>query len=314
MSLTDFALSFDFEVPTNEINANFTLSYKQNASNTTIKSPGLNNVIFGDKISTEIASINNAFDAVKNASSYSLGVTVKNEFDPGWNVSATKDSYTATMFKNTYDVDDSAFTAFNHSFEYKTHHDTDGKETYKYTIGNLADGSVYLISRKGTNTQTAVDNISANSQFEWLTSSFRFDSTAVEAMVKNVSGTTVTYDIYLKNDATLAVNDNVAIMINSNEAEGVVDVNNYFNANDYNIKESTMTVVINAGGIETVSSNTKIQYTPTNGDYIDKVVTLTDSISLTVNEKLSDAKDYKSPEKLKAAIGKSLNDNSFYIN
>lgn len=61
----------------------------------------------------------------ENQNTYSIDVSAINDFDPGWNITATVDKYIARMYKNT--TDDGRID-FNHSFVYKAHTDEDGKE------------------------------------------------------------------------------------------------------------------------------------------------------------------------------------------
>ena len=67
---------------------------------------------------------------------------------------ATVDKYTGRLYKNT--IEENVW--FNHSYVYKAHHEEDGAETYKYTVGNIQDGSVHLVSRKGKNDITPVES------------------------------------------------------------------------------------------------------------------------------------------------------------
>ena len=87
--------------------------------------------------------------ALKDSDAYSLDVSAVNDFDPSWRISATVDKYNARLYKNT----DGTEVYFNHSYEYKAHHETDGAETYKYTLGNVIgdEAGVYIVSRKGSN-------------------------------------------------------------------------------------------------------------------------------------------------------------------
>lgn len=313
--LNDFALSAEVAFPVNGVNVKLALNYSQVAKSGDITMPNVGGLIFDESaIQQELSTINAAVTALKNASSYSLDVEAKNQFDPGWNVTATTDRYTARMYKNTYNLDGNSFTAFNHSYEFKTHHEADGAETYKYTIGNIQDGSVHLISRKGSNTITELEGVTVDGQFDWLTEAFLYNASDVDCIYKKTSGNAVTYEIYLKNEATVAVNGKVSDMINSNEAEGVVAVNNYFDNSDYEVKESALTIELSGGVLNKISAETEIKYYPIGGEYSDKRITLTDTLELNVNKNLSDAKQYEAPKNTTTTLGKyGLNNSKFYI-
>ena len=313
--LNDFALSAEISVPVSPATVTLTLNYSQVGSSSAITLPALGSVII-DKtaIASELATINNAIQAVKTSADYSLDLEAKNQFDPGWNVRATTDKYTARMYKHTYTLDDADFVAFNHSYEYKTHHEEDGAETYKYTVGNIKDGTVHLVSRKGSNTITDMENVSADTQFDWLTEAFTYTADEVDCIRKETKGSTVTYALYLNNASTVAVNQKVSDMINSNDAEGVIAVDNYFDDSDYDIKESSLTIVLNSGKLGTVEAETEIKYNPTAGEYTQKRITLTDNLTLAVNQNLTEAKKYEAPKSTTTSLGSyGLNNAKFYI-
>jgi len=313
--LNDFSLSAAVQFPVKGVDVTLTLTYSQVAATSSISLPRMNNVILDrTQIATEMQKINDAIEALGQSNTYSLDLLARNEFDPGWNVTATVDKYTARMYKHTYDLDGEQFAAFNHSFEYKTHHETDGSETYKYTIGNIKDGSVHQISRKGSNTITALDGVSCESQFNYLTGTFVFDADKVDCIKKETSGNVTKYTVYLKESASLSIGDKVVGLINSNEADGVIEVNNYFDESDYLIKESVLTVTMSSTSLQTIEAETKIKYNPLTGDYADKRITLTDSLTLEVNKHLSDAQEYTAPKSTTTSLGSyGLNNAKYYI-
>ncbi|MBO4534554.1 MAG: hypothetical protein J5755_01300, partial [Clostridia bacterium] len=200
--LNDFSLSAAVQFPVKGVDVALTLTYSQVGSTTAISLPRMSNVIINrGQIASEMSTINNAIYDLSQSEAYSLDLLARNEFDPGWNVRATVDKYTARMYKHTYELDDAQFTAFNHSYEFKTHHEEDGAETYKYTIGNIQDGSAHLVSRKGSNTITALGSVTAESQFNYLTGAFLFDADNVDCIQKETSGGVTVYTVYLKENA-----------------------------------------------------------------------------------------------------------------
>lgn len=297
--LEDFKLGMEISFPVKAVSATLHLEYEQKGANSEIVIPSTVGILTGSALQSELASINNALLAVKNADAYSLDLTAENEFDPAWNITATTDSYTARMYKNT--VEENVW--FNHSYKYKAHHETDGAESYKYTIGNLQDNSVHLVSRKGSNTDTTLSGVSADTQFDYLVSPFIQSSANVDCIKKVTENTTTTYHIYMNKTATRSLQDTILDLINSNDAEGVVDVNNYFDANANTIRESELIVTMENGQIVDVSCATELVYCPTGGEYTEYNITLTNTLSLKINDKLTTAQEYEAPSKALATLG-----------
>ena len=315
MSLTDFAIGIELSVPVKGIPISISLSYAQNANDSKINLPNVSNVIYGNSVASEMEYIKNAFTTLKNSSSYSLDLTAENEFDPGWNVTATKDKYNARMYKNTYELNDENFVAFNHSYEYKTHTNENGAETFKQTIGNVTeDNKVYLITRYGKNTQTELNNVNVNTQFDYLVSSLIFNTSDVDCIRKTVSGGVSKFEIYLNNAAARAINAKVTSMINSNNADDVIPVDNYFNEAENDIQSCILTITIKNGAISKVEVESEIKYMPTAGEHSDKNITLIDRIELSVNDNISKATDYTAPKRVNTVgLSLGLNNAKYYI-
>lgn len=311
-SLTDYKYAAKISFPIKGVGVTLDLIYEQNANNSIIKIPSVNGFITTENgKKNELTIIDKAIDKVKNANTYSLNVEAKNEFDPGWNVSATTDKYIATLFKNTTDgrVD------FNHSYEYKAHHEEDGKENYKYTLANLKDGTTHLVSRKGSNVIMPVENVSVDDRFDYLLSVAGLGAGGIDCIAKEVNGESTLYHIHMNTAATLGVQDNICDIINSNEADGVVDVENYFTSNNSVIRNSEMVVEIVNGEIVSIKVETENRYNPTGGEYTETQVTLNNTIVIDFNRKLDDASEYVAPDKTNTTIGSfGLNNSKYYIN
>ena len=310
--LTGFKYEANITFPVKGIPITFTIKYAQNDNNSVINIPSTSGLISTTAdIASELNVINGAINALKNASAYSLDFEARNEFDPGITTNAIVDQYIARMYKNTNEgrVD------FNHSYEYKAHSEKDGAETYKYTIGNIQDESVYMVSRKGSNAITALDGVSANSQFDYMFNAAKVNVNDVDCISKEIKEGKVFYYIYTKTAKTLSIKDTITNIINSNEAPGVVDVNNYFNGTNNEIKDSEIVVEMEAGAIVNISIKTKIKYVPTAGEYSEDKITLTNSIELSVNEKLEDAQEYEAPKNTETTLlgGFGLNNAKYYI-
>ncbi|MBO7177585.1 MAG: hypothetical protein J6V69_00620 [Clostridia bacterium] len=310
--LTGFKYEANVSFPVKGIPITLTIKYAQNDNNSVINVPstaGLISTTAG--ITSELNVINGAISALKNSSAYSLDFEARNEFDPGMTTNAIVDKYIARMYKNT----NGGRVDFNHSYEYKAHSETDGAETYKYTIGNIQDGSAYMVSRKGSNEITALNNVSANSQFDYMFGAAMVNASDVDCIAKETKDGKVFYYIYTKTAKTLSIKDTITDIINSNEATGVVDVNNYFNNTKNEIKDSEIVVEMEAGAIVNISVKTKIKYVPTAGEYSEDKITLTNSMELSVNEKLEDAQEYEAPKNTETSIlgGFGLNNTKYYI-
>lgn len=309
--LNDFELELNFNISIKLANVTVFLKYKQNGSNTIVQIPSIAGLsIESVKINSDITKINQAINAVKNSDAYSLDAVASNEFDPAWNKTATVDKYTARLYKNKVGGN----VWFNHSYEFKAHHEEDGAEKYAYTIGNITDGSTYIVSRKGTNKTTALANVSADTQFDYLVSPFVLNASNIDCISSTTSGTTSVYKIHLNNLAALSVQDKVLDIVNSNDASGVVDVNNYM-SNQITIKNATFVVTIINGKLDSISIETDLKYNPIAGDYTDYNVTLINVLELKVNKELSEAQSYIAPAKSEGNIFQTdtLDNSKFYI-
>ena len=141
-----------------------------------------------------------------------------------------------------------------------------------------------------------------------------FDADNVDCIQKETSGGVTVYTVYLKENASLGINTKVVDLINSNEAEGVIEVNNLFDVNDYLIKESVLTITMSSGALQTIEAETKIKYNPISGEYSDKRITLTDTLTLEVNKNISKAREYTAPKSTNTTLGSyGLNNAKYYI-
>ena len=309
--LTSFKYEAQIAFPVKSIPVTISLKYEQKDSKSAIVIPSTTGLITSSsEISSTMNSINSAINALRVSDTYSLDLEAKNEFDPGFSTMAIVDKYMARMYKNTNDgrVD------FNHSYEYKAHTEEEGAETFKYTIGNIQDGTVHQVSRKGSNEITALDGVSANTQFDYLVGAAKLNAFDVDCISKEEKDGSVFYYIYATTTKTLSIKDKITEIINSNDAEGVMDVDNYFNNDKYDVKDSEIVIEMKAGKIVNISVSTKIKYVPTAGEYSQDKITLTNTIELAVNENLDKAAEYEAPKKTTMSIGSlGLNNVKYYI-
>lgn len=301
--LEDFFVSFNVTVPIKMASASITLTYQQMGATSTIQIPTVNNfVVENSQVNAKVNVINNAINNLKNDSAYSLDVTASNDFDPSWKINATVDKYVARLYKNTKDSE----VYFNHSYEYKAHHETDGAETYKYTLGNVIgdDAGVYLVSRKGTNVVSPVaGEVSVDNQFDYLTSMALINSANVDCIRIIEEDNETTYKVYLNKASVLGIQQKILNIINSNDAEGVLDVNNYFNTSEYVFEEAIIEVKFVDGKLTLINCETQVRYNPIGGEYTEYNVELKNSIKLEINKNLDKAIEYKAPSSTGKIVG-----------
>ena len=305
--LEDFCLNLELNIKLKGIKVNIFANYEQNASNTNISIPQANGIITdSNQIADKLAQINNTISSLKNNDDYSLDVLARNEFDPAWNKLASIDYYKARLYKNTDDKN----VWFNHSYEFKAHHEEDGAEKYKYTIGNIEDGTTHLVSRKGSNKVTDLPNVTVDTQFDYLTNPFIFNVSNIDCIKTETKEQTTTYHIHLNNESAISVQDKILDYVNANDADGVLDVNNYLNS-AITIKDAEFVVVYENNTLQKISIKTDLKYNPTDGDYVDYNITLTNELELVINNKLSSAEEYFAPASTGSVLG--IGASKYYI-
>ena len=316
--INDFHFQFNMGIEVKKTAVNLSVTYTQKGATSLITPPSSTGMLYQTSdVQREVNAINAAIEDLKDDPVYSLDLTAKNEFDPGWNKLATTDSYKARMYKNT---DENNNVWFNHSYYYKAHSEKDGKETYKYTVGNVNgededNQGTWSISRKGSNEQTRAEGVTADTQFDFLTSIVKLNANEIDCIRKTVSGANTTYKVYLGRAGTKSVQQKIIGMINTNKYGDVITVDNYFNDENL-IKDADIEVVLTNGKISSIKCDTKLCYTPTDGDYTEYNITLDNTIELLVNNNLAKAEKYVAPTKVKGNAlgwGKNLNDSEYYI-
>jgi len=299
-ALTDFAYNVDLKFPVKGVNVNFSLDYTQTHSDSQISLPSTSGFVTDEAgITNNLNEIKSLINSVKSSKTYSVDMTAKNEFDPGWNKTATVDSYTTKMYKNTTAE---GRADFNQSFKYKTHHEEDGKESYKFAYANLQDETTYLKLFTGKNrVDTAA--VTANDRFDYITDPLNVGTDKVACIKKKTSGDTTTFKIYLNKDAVKALQENIVEIINSNNEEGVVDVENYFNT-DNTVKDAFIEIVVKSNKIVSAECVTELRYYPVgNAEYEDCNVTLNNTVKVVFNADAEKAAKYEAPKKAEALTG-----------
>ena len=304
--LVAFQYSTEITFPVEGVPVTLVLNYKQKDSDTTIDIPEAGIMTSASEIASITTQINNAINSIKSANTYSIDMTAINDFDPSATTNAIVDKYIARMYKNGSD--------FNHSYEYKSHTEEDGAETYKYTLGNIQDGTTHLISRKGTNSNKEVTGYSADTQFDYLVALAILSANDISSIMSVEEDAKTTYHLYTKASKSITIQNGILAIVNSNEEDGVLDVNNHFNASNHTIEDAEIVVVMENGQIVSMEVLTKIKYVPTGGDHTDKTVTLTNKIEIAFNKRIDKASEYEAPKSVSTGLsGLGLNNQKFYI-
>lgn len=234
-------------------------------------------------------------------------MSASNEFDPGWNKKATIYSYKGTLYKKT----DGERVDFNHSYSFGTHTEEEGKETYKYTVGNtIADGKIYIVSRHDKNTIAETDK-TFGTQLEFMLGATNLTGYEVDCVkeIAEKDGSFV-YTIFTSDSCAEKLQERICKIINSNEAEGVIPVDNRFNEIN-EIKDSEIKFVLKNGSLVSAVCKTVIKYFPKDG--ADSKITLTDKAEIIVDKHADKAEEYTAPQKAETPFT-GLNASKFYIN
>ena len=311
--LADFTYSFHVDFPVAGQRVTVTITYAQRANNNDFTVPNLEGYLTSaSAIGSEVTAINSAITAVRNSATYSVDMSAVNDFDAGWNKLAVVDKYIARIYKNTNDdrID------FNHSYYYKSHTEEDGSEAFKYTIGNVVeDNKVYEISRRGSNTQTELNGVSANDRFDLLMAFASLESDSIDFLKKSTDANGITtYKVFFKNNLTISLQKDIIALLNSNTSDGVVPVENYLDEDAFEIVSGEYTIAIKDGKLLTCNLDVELRYTPTDGDYSDRIVTLKNSVGIKINEKLDKASEYVAPNQVNTRLlSLGLNNSKYYI-
>jgi hypothetical protein len=159
-----------------------------------------------------------------------------------------------------------------------------------------------------------VNGVSANSQFDYLIAIGILSANDISSILKIANEDTTTYHLYTKASRSIDIQNDILDIVNSNDADGVLDVNNHFNTSNHTIEDAEIVVEMVDGKIVSMKVLTKIKYVPTGGDHTDKTVTLTNKIELEFNKNLDKAAKYEAPKSTSTGLsGLGLNNAKFYI-
>lgn len=292
--ITDIKLCVDLILPIKGIETKLAFSYEQRANSLNIRIPNTNEIIADSVgIAKELSYIANALNVVKNSATYSLELNVMNKFDSSWKHKSSVSRYHSRLYKNTNDkrID------FNHSTEYQAYTESGEAIKDKHTYCNISDGAVYLVLGREKNESALTENISVNTQFDYMVSIACINFDNIDCIKKTVDKDGIsTYNIYLNTVATSYIEDKINEMFNFNSNEKVIDTANIFIGDNYLIDDSVMVVEMIDAEIKSIAVDISIKYFPIVGDNIDEQISLTNSIKLDINTRFHNAAKYKAPK------------------
>jgi hypothetical protein len=141
-----------------------------------------------------------------------------------------------------------------------------------------------------------LEDVSVDTQFDYVVAPVLQKAENIDCIKLNKEGEVETYTLYLNKQGATSLQDIIVDLINSNDAEGVVDVNNYLNS-DYLMKEAEIVVTLENGVLKSVECLTEFKYAPTGGEFTEYNVTLTNKLSFFINQNLEKAEKYEAPSK-----------------
>ena len=87
-----------------------------------------------------------------------------------------------------------------------------------------------------------------------------------------------------------------------------------YNEDAFEIVSGEYTIAIKDGKLLTCNLDVELRYTPTDGDYSDRIVTLKNSVGIKINEKLDKASEYVAPNQVNTRLlSLGLNNSKYYI-
>ena len=141
-----------------------------------------------------------------------------------------------------------------------------------------------------------MEEVDADGRYDMLLAFARLDASEVSFLKKEVlSDGSVKYTVYFNNAASCALQTQIVALLNSNTADGVIPVENYFDSENFEI-DGEYTLVIKEGKIVSCDVDIEMNYTPTGGEYTDRVVTLNNRIEIEINHDYEDAAEYTAPK------------------
>lgn len=268
---------------------NVNINYEQNFKNIKLKEEYLKLNKKGfitdiNEIKETVNLINNSIEELGELEKSTIDCEIENILKCA-KLKDKKDGFKSKLSKNKSD--------FNFSYEYNLNTDEDGKEKYKYTIGNLKDNSVYLLSRKGKNKSKLIEKTYNDIYKSHISGISSINADEVEVIKKEGSE----YTIYLKDSVIGSYENRLVELLNKNSVDDAIEINNNYNK-EHIVKKSNFTIKIENNKVKRIELKNEISYIPELGDYQNKDVSLKSSFKITVADKFTDFTVPTKPSKL----------------
>lgn len=290
---TEFKICAELFFTIKGIDTKLIFAYEHRANMLDILMPNTNGFITDPSIiAEELRRIKNALNAVRNSATYSLKLETTNQLISDRDCESVINKIYSRLYKNT----NNKRIDFNQTIEYQLNAKSAKNERYQYTYGNIDDGSVYLVSRTDANELTAIENISVNTQFDYILTLASINADSIDCINKVVDKDRITtYKLYINDDATMSIKEKISEMFNSN-TNWEYDADNFFNNDSYLIDNSIMVIEMVDAEIKSIAVDTRIKYCPSGGDYVEEQISLINSIRIEFNTCFHKAAKYIAPQ------------------
>lgn len=292
--ITEFRLCMDLDFSIKGIDTKLAFAYEQRANIFSIQLPETNDIITdSESIAKELGNVMSALNVVKKSATYSLELEATNQIVSRRNYKTDICKFNSRLIKNTNDKK----IVFKQTCECQSHLKSGKLNKYKYTCGNIEDGSVYLVMESSTNEVKAIENISVNTQFDNMVSVANIYADSIDCIKKTVNKDgIIIYNFYINNNVALSVKDKISEVFNHNIADEATYIEKFFNENNYMIDNSVMVVEMIDSEIKSITVDNRIKYYPTDGDYLDEQITLINCTNIKFNTYFHKAAKYKAPK------------------
>lgn len=292
--ITEFRLCVDLDFSIKGIDTKLAFAYEQRANIFSIQLPETNDIITDlESIAKELDNVISALNVVKKSATYSLELEATNQIVSRRNYKTDICKFNSRLIKNTNDKK----VVFKQTCECQSHLKEGKIDEYKYTYGNIEDGSTYLVMETSSNEVQAIENISANTQYDYMVSVANIYADSIDCIKKSVNKDgIIIYNFYINNDAALSAKDKISEVFNHNIADETTYIEKYFNENNYMIDNSVMVVEMIDSEIKSIAVDNRIKYYPTDGDYLNEQITLINCTNIKFNTYFHKAAKYKAPK------------------
>lgn len=292
--ITEFRLCVDLDFSIKGIDTKLAFAYEQRANILKIQLPETNDIITDlESIAKELGNVMSALNVVKKSATYSLELEATNQLVCRRNYKTDICKFNSRLIKNTNDKK----IVFKQTCECQSHLKSGKLNKYKYIYGNIEDGSTYLVMETSSNEAKPIENISVNTQFDYMVSVANIYADSIDCIKKSVNKDgIIKYHFYINNDVALSLKDKIRAVFNPNITDGVIGIENFFNKINFIIDNSVMVVDMVDSEIKSIAVDNRIKYYPNDGDFIDEQITLLNSTNIKFNTIFHKASKYKAPK------------------